>query len=163
MTVVEYDSQNRVQRDVDVVLLAASGQAPSVEAARVSLLSESLAKVLIFTWRTDLNVVAALIKRGAAGVVSKTATPEEVVDVLRCVHRGGQVLPKADPTEREGFGRWTGDRTGVTSRKSEVLALGRRNRTLRKKQILSSKRAKWRRLGCTTSVGAMKRAMCTSA
>ena len=73
-------------------------------------------------------------------MVSKTATPAELVDALERVHRGERVTP-----ERSGsavtFGRWPGDELGLSSRESEVLALicqGFSNKTICEAMFLGS-------------------------
>ncbi len=123
VTVVEYDSQTEVKQDVDVVLFDSFAEAPDSAAMRVGLLGRSSARVLIFTWHTDPELVTASLNAGAAGVVSKTVTPEELVDAVRRVHRGERVSPWTNLSDSQGFGRWPGDEFGISSRESEVLAL----------------------------------------
>lgn len=126
VTVVEYDSGMLVKRAVDVVLFDSFAESRGAADMRARLLSQSSARVVIFTWHTDPGVVAACLRAGAAGVVSKTVSPGELWDALRRVHRGERVTPRADPPIdgcSDEFGRWPGDKFGLSSRESEVLAL----------------------------------------
>lgn len=159
VTVVEYDSRTQVKRAVDVVLLDSFAQAPGAAAMRAGLLGESSARVLMFTWHTDPEFVTAAFRAGAAGVVSKTVTPEELVDAVRRVHLGEWVTPGADLSDGEGFGRWPGDELGISSRESEVLALicqGLSNKLVEESMHLGSNTVKtyirslYRKIGVTT-------------
>lgn len=79
--------------------------------------------MLVFTWDATPERVAAALKAGAAGVVSKTLSAEQLVDAVQRVHAGEIVTPDADTSTGKVLGRWPGDECGVTARESEVLAL----------------------------------------
>ncbi len=159
VTVVEHDSRTQVQRDVDVVLLDSFAQTSTDAAMRAALLAQSSTRVLVFTWHTDPEIVAASLRAGAAGVVSKTVSPEELVDAVRRVHRGERVTPGTDLADGDGFGRWPGDQFGISSRESEVLALicqGLSNQAVAQSMYLGSNtiktyiRSLYRKIGAKT-------------
>lgn len=121
--VVELASQTSVESDVDVVLFDAFGEGPDAANMRTHLLSRSTPRVLVFTWRIEPHTVIAALHAGAAGVVSKTVSAEQLVDAVQRVYAGEQVIPENDPMGTGEFGRWPGDQLGLSSRESEVLAL----------------------------------------
>lgn len=121
--VVEYASRTPVESDVDVVLFDAFGEGPGAAGVRTTLLSHASPRVLVFTWNTDPERVTEALRSGAAGVVSKTVSPEQLVNAVQRVYAGEQVIPDYDTRAREEFGRWPGDHVGLSARESEVLAL----------------------------------------
>ena len=126
VTVVEYASRTQVKRQVDVVLFDTFAAAPGVADVRTRVFSDSaLSRVLVFTWQTDPVMVRAALAAGAAGVVSKTVTAEGLIHAVLRVHHGEEVLPTPKPSDFQyaSFGRWPGDRDGISARESEVLAL----------------------------------------
>ena len=80
---------------------------------------------VVFSWDTDPRQVRGAVENGADGYISKTVSPDELVDAIERVHRGEQVLPavEADPEDSPALGRWPGDEHGLSPRESEVLAL----------------------------------------
>ncbi|MFP4394004.1 MAG: response regulator [Anaerolineales bacterium] len=50
-------------------------------------------KILVLTSVDDIPTLCATIQAGAAGYVSKDASPDELVEAVRAVHRGSVVLP----------------------------------------------------------------------
>lgn len=123
VVVVEYDSQTAVRLPVDVVLYDCFASVPEAVAIWPELLGVSSARLLMFTWHTEPELVAASLQAGAAGVVSKTATPSELVEAIQRVHRGEQIIPLHEGDVEPMFGRWPGDGLGLSARESEVLAL----------------------------------------
>ena len=49
-------------------------------------------RVVLFTLREEDALVASLVAGGASGFVSKSAPPAELLEAVRIVHRGGEVL-----------------------------------------------------------------------
>lgn len=161
ITVVEYASRTKVKHPVDVVLFDTFGVAPGSADVRTGLLQDLPTLVLVFTWQTAPARVKAALRAGAAGVVSKTVTPEALVDAVRRVHGGEQVIPIAQPLHLSdtGFGRWPGDRSGLSARESEVLALfcqGLSHHAVGQSMYLSKNtiktyvRSLYRKIGATT-------------
>ncbi len=167
VTVVEYASRTLVKRQVDVVLFDTFAEAPGVADVRTRLFSDSAsARVLVFTWQTDPVMVRAALAAGAAGVVSKTVTAAALVDAVLRVHRGEEVapLPEASGPEHSSFGRWPGDRSGISARESEVLALicqGFSNQVIAESMFLTTNTVKtyirslYRKIGVATRPQAM--------
>lgn len=123
VVVVEYDSQTSVHRDVDVVLYDCYASVPDAVAIQPQLLGITSARLLIFSWHTEPHLVTASLRAGAAGVVSKTASPQDLVEAIQRVHRGEQVTPPHEGDVEPAFGRWPGDDIAMTARESEVLVL----------------------------------------
>lgn len=118
--VVELDSRKPVMSDVDVVLYDTFGQ-PQGDAVDVrAVLDGSGARLLVFSWNTDTELVARAMRAGAAGYVSKGVTAEDLVTAIERVNAGEVVQPHGDG---DGFGRWPGDLHGLSAREAEVLAL----------------------------------------
>ncbi|MCY7395307.1 MAG: response regulator transcription factor [Nocardioides sp.] len=124
ITVVELDARRPVVSDVDVVLYDSFGQAQGQQIAVAEVLANTQAKLVVISWNTDHELVAASLRAGASGYVSKGVTGEELVEVLERVHAGDQVTPVASSgPEGDAFGRWPGELEGLSPRESEVLAL----------------------------------------
>lgn len=121
--VVELDSRLPVTSDVDVVLYDSFGQ-PQGEMIDVpGLVSSPDARVLIFSWNVQPELVEASLKAGAAGYVSKSADAEALVEAIERVHRGETVRPADTPVDQPVVGRWPGEEQGLSPREAEVLAL----------------------------------------
>lgn len=82
-------------------------------------------KVVIYTWAVDPKLAETWIALGAAGVLSKTLTAEDLLDALERIEAGETVvsgdstLTLADPRT----GGWPGRQTGLTVRESEIVGL----------------------------------------
>lgn len=122
--IVELDSRMPVVSDVDVLLYDSYGQAQGEHVDVASLTAGVSAKVVIFSWNTQAEVVDGALRAGAVGYVSKGVGGLELVEALERVHAGEHVTPAtASMPDGDGFGRWPGDRHGLSPRESEVLAL----------------------------------------
>jgi DNA-binding NarL/FixJ family response regulator len=119
--VVELDSRMPVVSDVDVVLYDSFGQVQGDSIDIEDLVRHGEAKVLVFSWNTDEDLVARALKTGAAGYLHKGVSAEELVTAIEAVAAGEQVLPAGQ--DADTFGRWPGDEHGLSARESEVLAL----------------------------------------
>lgn len=122
VAVVEIDSGVGVRNPVDVVLYDTFGRPQGSSLDLSALVRHNDARLLVFTWNTGRDIVRASLDAGAAGVVSKSVSAEQLVEALERVHAGERVLPDADCDE-PALGRWPGDDEGLSSRESEVLAL----------------------------------------
>ena len=138
--VVELDSGVPVRSAVDLVLYDSFGQAQGAELDVPAAASGSGAKVVIFSWNTQPELVEQSLAAGAAGYISKSVSGEELVELLERIHAGETVVP---PREEEGegaFGHWPGDEHGLSPREAEVLALicqGLSNRQITERAFLS--------------------------
>ena len=121
VTVVEIAAGLPVVSDVDVVLYDTFGQVQGDAVDLDALVQGGTARLVVFTWNTDPDLVERAIKLGASGYVDKGLDAEQLVSAIERVHAGERVLPVGHDTDT--FGRWPGDEHGLSARESEVLAL----------------------------------------
>ena len=76
---------------IDVNLPTVSG----FELARRILAHDSAARIIMFSMNDDPVFVARAIEIGAKGYVSKTGDPQDLVEAIREVGKGGVYLPSA--------------------------------------------------------------------
>ena len=122
--VVELDASLMVESDVDVVLYDTFGQVQGDGVDLEDLVRGSGARVAIFSWNVQPELVERALQRGARGYLSQALRAEEIVTGLEAIHRGEVVTPKGH--EIAGtleIGDWPGREYGLTPRESEVLAL----------------------------------------
>jgi len=159
VAVVELDSNLPVLSDVDVILYDTFGQVQGDGVDLEDLVRGSDAKVVIYSWNTQPDLVERAIRRGASGYLSKELSSDEVVDALEAVHEGRVLVPRpsATPTH-EVVGDWPGREVGLTAREAEVLALitrGFSNQEIAERSYLSINSVKtyirtaYRRIGVT--------------
>ncbi|WP_432477034.1 response regulator transcription factor [Nocardioides sp. GXQ0305] len=122
--VVELSANMQVASDVDVVLYDTFGQVQGDGFDLDDLLHGSSAKVAVFSWNVQPELVERALARGVRGYLSKALTAEEIVAGLEAIHRG-EIVTEMLPLEGEGgeSGAWPGRELGLTQRESEVLAL----------------------------------------
>ena len=79
---------------------------------------ETAPLVVVLTWHTEPSYTARAIAAGAHGYVNKSVEPQELLDAIRAVSRGEQVIPPGvealldngeAPGERPDGARTTGD------------------------------------------------------
>jgi two-component system, NarL family, response regulator LiaR len=122
--VVELDSSLPVISDVDVILYDtfAAVQGDGIDTG--ALVRSSDARVVVFSWNVDGELVRKALERGASGYLSKGLDAEQVVVGIEAVHRGETVTPpETEVAERDAAGEWPGRDLGLSARESEVLAL----------------------------------------
>jgi DNA-binding NarL/FixJ family response regulator len=121
--VVELVSMLPVASRVDVLLYDTYSH-EKVEGQVVDVIEETDAKVVLYTWNLDAELVSEALAKGAAGCLSKSLTADELVAALEKVH-GGEIVVSHDP----GAGApvtppaWPGKEHGLSPRESEILAL----------------------------------------
>jgi two-component system, NarL family, response regulator LiaR len=124
--VVELDSLLPVHSETDVLLYDAFGR-ERVTGPVEEVINETDAKVVIYTWHLDPDLVQEALAKGAAGYVSKTLDALDLVGALEKVHAGSIVVSDTDPREAKEAqvtqGDWPGRDHGLSARESEVLAL----------------------------------------
>lgn len=129
--VVELDSLLPVHSAVDVLLYDAFGR-ERVNGPVEQAITDTEAKVVIYTWHLDPDLVREALDKGAVGCLSKTLEAPELVAALEKVHGGSVVVSdphdeaEAAAVERgEGIhqGDWPGRGHGLSAREAEVLAL----------------------------------------
>jgi DNA-binding NarL/FixJ family response regulator len=122
VVVVELDSQLPLETDVDVLLYDTFGQVQADVIDVDELARGHARKVAVFSWNVDPDLVKRSLDSGVAGYISKTATAEELVELIERVHRGEQIVPSLDEAG-SSFGTWPGREHGLTDREAEILAL----------------------------------------
>lgn len=122
--VVELDSGLPVVSDVDVILYDTFGQVQGDGVDLEDLVHGTGARVVIFSWNLQPDLVERAIERGASGYLSKGITTEHMVAAIEDVHAGRIVIPETDESVDTGAaGEWPGRAQGLTAREAEVLAL----------------------------------------
>ena len=159
VAVVELDSGLPVVSDVDVILYDTFGQVQGDGVDLEDLVQGSGARVVIFSWNTQPDLVERAIQKGAAGYLSKELSSQEVVEALEAVREGKIVTPPVSETAvHDAKGDWPGRDFGLTAREAEVLALitqGLSNQEIAERSYLSINSVKtyirtaYRKIGVT--------------
>ena len=125
VSIVELDSGLPVLSEVDVILYDTFGQVQGDAVDLEDLLRGSAAKVVIFSWNLQDELVQKAIDRGASGYLSKGLSAEDIIAAIEAVHAGETVVPgeSATSVDRDASGEWPGREAGLTAREAEVLAL----------------------------------------
>jgi two-component system, NarL family, response regulator LiaR len=138
--VVELDTGLPILADVDVVLYDSFGQPQGAAIDTDGITGSSNAKLVVFSWNTQPELVQQSLAAGAAGYIAKSVTGEELVELLHRVHKGETVVPGDEPEVAGVFGKWPGDELGLSPREAEVLALicqGLSNQDISERAFLS--------------------------
>jgi DNA-binding NarL/FixJ family response regulator len=138
--VVEINADTEVVSDVDVILYDTFGQAQGNGVQMDDLVRGGSARVVVFSWNVQPELVEETMARGAAGYVPKSVTAGDLVDAIEKVHRGGSVRPGTTEPTDDATGSWPGRKFGLTPRESEVIALitqGLSNREIAERTYLS--------------------------
>jgi len=122
--IVELNANMQVASDVDVVLYDTFGQVQGDGFDLDDLLHGSGAKVAVFSWNLQPELVERALARGVRGYLSKALTAEEIVKGLEAIH-AGEIVAEVQPLAGESTeaGEWPGREHGLTPREAEVLAL----------------------------------------
>ncbi|HEU4811011.1 MAG TPA: response regulator transcription factor [Nocardioides sp.] len=123
VTVVELDSGLPVVSDVDVILYDTFGQVQGDTVDLEELVQGSDARVVVFSWNIQPELVRRTIDKGASGYVSKASTAEQLVDAIEAVHSGTVVTPAPHQAADVASGAWPGQEHGLSARESEIIAL----------------------------------------
>jgi len=118
-------SGEKLEGPVDVVLFDTFAQ-PEADGNDVTVLvgSGRAAKVAVYTWSFDEQLIASALSQGARGYLSKTLTAAELVDAIERIHDGELVISAAPVRSRPTVGLdWPGRTEGLTERESEIIAL----------------------------------------
>ncbi len=121
--VVELDAGVPVSQEVDVILYDTFGQVQGDGVDLVDLVHGGPAKVVIYSWNVQPELVDRSIAQGARGYVSKAGTAEEVVAAVETVCRGDVVRPSSPAPSGPESGSWPGREHGLSAREAEVIAL----------------------------------------
>jgi NarL family two-component system response regulator LiaR len=140
--IVELDAGVPVLSNVDVILYDTFGQVQGDAVDLKDLVNGHDAKVVIFSWNLQPELVRTAIDRGASGYLSKGMSAGEIVASIEAVHAGEVVVPRdsASSVDEGAVGEWPGREAGLTAREAEVLALitqGLSNQEIASKTYLS--------------------------
>jgi len=125
VNVVELDSGLPVLSEVDVILYDTFGQIQGDGVDLEDLVHGTDARVVIFSWNLQPELVRKAVERGASGYLSKGMSAESIVTCLEAVHGGETIVPResAESVDHGAAGEWPGREFGLTAREAEVLAL----------------------------------------
>lgn len=113
---------------VDVVLHDPyTGPSPGSTDPR-GVLGHPRARLVVFSWRSDPDLVTAALSSGADGYLAKSCTAPELVDAVERVHAGEVVRPGGQRPTDDAL-PWRGAAHGLSERESEVIAMVSRGLT----------------------------------
>jgi DNA-binding NarL/FixJ family response regulator len=122
--VVETGASVPVISDVDIVLYDTFGQIQGQGLDLEDFVRDSGARVVIYSWNLQPEMVEQAVAAGARGYLSKVLTGSQVVAALERVMNGEVViLPGDEESSVGGAGDWPGRSCGLSPREAEVLAL----------------------------------------
>jgi len=158
--VVETGASQPVVSDVDIVLYDTFGQVQGVELDLEDFVRDSGARVVIYSWNLQSQLIDEALAAGASGYLSKVLTGPQVVDALERVLAGEVMVLTGDhETSVGGAGDWPGRAAGLSSREAEVIALitqGLSNKEIAARAYLSINsvktyiRSAYRKIGVTS-------------
>jgi DNA-binding NarL/FixJ family response regulator len=158
--VVETGATQTVISDVDIVLYDTFGQIQGSGIDLEDFVRDSGAKVVIYSWNLEPQLIEQALTGGASGYLSKVLTGSQIVDALERVMSGEVViLPGDHETSVGGAGDWPGRAAGLSSREAEVIALitqGLSNQEIANRAFLSINsiktyiRSAYRKIGVKT-------------
>ena len=139
--VVELDSNLPVLRDVDVILYDTFGQVQGRGVDVEALVDGGSAKVVVYSWNLQGELVQDSLEAGVAGYLSKGLEAAELVDAIERIHAGERVLPIGGGTvSPKPESAWPGKEFGLTVREAEIIALitqGLSNQEIAERSYLS--------------------------
>ena len=158
--VVETGASTPVISDVDVVLYDTFGQ---VQGEGIDLedfvRNSGGAKVVIYSWNLDPQLIEEALAVGASGYLSKVLTGPALVEALERIMNGETVVLAGDfESSKDGAGDWPGREAGLSPREAEVIALitqGLSNQEIANRAYLSINtvktfiRSAYRKIGVT--------------
>ena len=158
VAVVELDAGLPVVSDVDVILYDTFGQVQGDGVDLEDLVRGSGAKVVIFSWNLQPDLVDRALEKGARGYLSKEMAGDQIVEALAAVCSGKIVRPAKEQSSDREMGSWPGRDHGLTAREAEVVALitqGLSNQEIAERSYLSINSVKtyirtaYRKIGVT--------------
>jgi NarL family two-component system response regulator LiaR len=163
--VVETGASEPVMSDVDIVLYDTFGQVEGTGIDLRDFVRDSGAKVVIYSWNLQPQLIKEALDQGARGYLSKVLTGSEIVHALERVIRDEiVVLTGEHESSVGGVGDWPGRAAGLTSREAEIIALitqGLSNQAIAERAYLSINsiktyiRTAYRKIGVTSRTQAV--------
>ncbi len=122
--VVEIGASLPVLSDVDVVLFDTFGQTSGDGPDLEDFVRVSGAKVVVYSWNLQPDLIKDAIAKGARGYLSKVMTGPQIVRALERIVNGEVVVLAGDHESSVGAeGDWPGRSVGLSPREAEILAL----------------------------------------
>jgi DNA-binding NarL/FixJ family response regulator len=122
--VVETGASTPVVSDVDVVLYDTFAQIQGNGIDLEDFVRDSNAKVVVYSWNVNPQLIEQVMAGGASGYLSKVLTGPQIVAALERIVNGEVViLPGNEETSVGGAGDWPGRSAGLSPREAEVIAL----------------------------------------
>jgi NarL family two-component system response regulator LiaR len=123
--VVETGASEPVISDVDIVLYDTFGQIQGKGIDLEDFVRDSGgAKVVIYSWNLNRDLIEQALAEGASGYLSKVLTGPVIVAALERIMSGEIVILAGDNETSVGaVGDWPGREAGLSPREAEVLAL----------------------------------------
>lgn len=157
---VELDAGQMVSQPVDIVLYDTFGtERGDADAIRTILDTGHAAKVVVYGWEEDPELIERIMADGASGFLSKGLSAEQLVAALETAHRLDRSVPPPPDEPVADPGDWPGRAEGLTAREAEIVALiaqGLANRTIAEHTFLSINsiksyiRTAYRKMGVTS-------------
>ena len=144
--VIETGASLPVISDVDVVLYDTFGQVTGDGLDLEDYVRDSGAKVVIYSWNLQPDLIRRALADGASGYLSKVLTGPVIVEALERIMSGETVvLTGDDETSVGSVGDWPGRSAGLSPREAEVLALianGLTNKDIAERAFVSANTVK---------------------
>ena len=122
--VVETGASMPVVSDVDIVLYDTFGQVTGDGLDLEDYVRDSGAKVVIYSWNLEPDLIRAAMSGGASGYLSKVLTGPVIAEALQRIMGGETVVVTGEHETSVGaVGDWPGRSAGLSPREAEVLAL----------------------------------------
>lgn len=139
--VVVKSVHHHVHEDVDLVLFDTFGVAEHAPTEVRSILRNGAARLVVFSWTTDPELVRQVLEAGAVGFLAKSMSPDQLVASLEQICDGAVITPPTPGARVIRRGNdWPGAEHGLTPRESEIVALiarGLSNRDIADRSYLS--------------------------
>jgi DNA-binding NarL/FixJ family response regulator len=100
---------------------------------------ETAPLVVMLTWHAEPSYTARALAAGAHGYVSKSVSPQDLLDAIRAVSRGEQVIPPGVEALLEKSEHPAGALTAREQQVMEMLARGLTNREIAEHLLISIK------------------------
>src|SRR5262245_53527963 len=91
--VVQRSIDHHLHEAVDVVLYDTFGVADHAPTEIRSILRNERARLVVFSWTTDPELVRQSLEAGAVGFLAKTMSPDQLVASLEEIHQGARISP----------------------------------------------------------------------
>jgi two-component system, NarL family, response regulator LiaR len=163
--VVETGASTSVLSDVDIVLYDTFAQIQGNGIDLEDFVRDSGARVVVYSWNLNPQLIAQAMASGASGYLSKVLTGPQIVDALHRIVSGEAVVLPGDMGSSVGSaGDWPGRSTGLSPREAEVIALitqGLSNQAIADRAFLSINSVKtyirtaYRKIGVETRAQAV--------